>query len=603
MSWSPDGQRLASASWVNTVKIFDARTGQDLLTLINGSTIGVVVDYSVSWSPDGQRLASASEDNTLKVWDARTGQELLTLKGHRLRVTSVSWSPDGKRIVSSSGEGHVAMPPGFGGGMDNPNPVGGEVKLWDARTGQDLLTLNGHTMGVTSVSWSPDGQRLASASDDKTLKVWDARTGQDLLTLKGHTLGVTRVSWSPDGKRIASSCAETVLGQPAGGEVKLWEALTAQELLILKGHTSVVTGVAWSRDGQRVVANDQADVRKSWNPDTGKEIVPCVDEFPAEGGGRDLSPDGQRQAFVQHDRVYVGPRRLRVDELARQQEENPALTYLWHLRMAREARQQGDDRALFFHLRPLLLSFFTQLDARSQAFDPTWAQWPPLSRGPPNEDPDLLGVSAAHLQRLREELDREVAVPPAGWEAWAARAWCRHVQGDAAGAAADLDSALHRRPQEPALLSLRICLLWQARQLEEAERSRAKLAACPGVDIAVWDAWQANFCEEAYWAEAVWHLDHLLAKPGAGAGALYVRRGLAKLYLGQQKEAAADWARAVEQPQVNDRAWSRHARGCLLAVIRPAIKRPVLPCNLVSERRLSGPCCLRLGPWPTWGLC
>jgi dipeptidyl aminopeptidase/acylaminoacyl peptidase len=79
------------------------------------------------------------------------------------------------------------------------------VKLWDARTGQETLTLKGHTREVTSVAFSPDGARLASGSADNTVKLWDARTGQETLTLKGHTNGVTSVAFSPDGARSSAA--------------------------------------------------------------------------------------------------------------------------------------------------------------------------------------------------------------------------------------------------------------------------------------------------------------------------------------------------------------------------------------------------------------
>jgi WD40 repeat protein len=73
----------------------------------------------------------------------------------------VAFSLDGKRIVSASGE------PQFGGT--------GTLKLWDAQTGQQTLTLQGHTSFVRSVAFSSDGQRIVSGSEDATLKVWDAR--------------------------------------------------------------------------------------------------------------------------------------------------------------------------------------------------------------------------------------------------------------------------------------------------------------------------------------------------------------------------------------------------------------------------------------------
>ena len=104
--------------------------------------------------------------------------------------------------------------------------------MWDAAGGRELLTLRGHTGVVGSVSWSPDGTRLATGSEDGTAKVWDAAGGRELLTLKGHTGAVVPVSWSPDGTRLATGSADST--------AKVWDAAGGRELLTLKGHTSVV---------------------------------------------------------------------------------------------------------------------------------------------------------------------------------------------------------------------------------------------------------------------------------------------------------------------------------------------------------------------------
>jgi WD40 repeat protein/serine/threonine protein kinase len=226
MAYSPDSRRIVTGSYDKTVKVWDAVTGQETLTL-KGHAHTVT---GVAFSPDGTRIASASWDWTAKVWDAQTGQQLLDLKRHRGQVSSVAFSPDGKLLASAS--------------ADNT------VKVWDAGTGQEVLTLRGHTGAVLSVAYSPDGKRIVSGSSDGTVRVWDAATGQETLTLTGHRAHVPNVTVMPDGKRIVSGSSD--------GTVRVWDAASGYETLALKGPQS--TSLAVSPDGKRIYSNGQVKV-------------------------------------------------------------------------------------------------------------------------------------------------------------------------------------------------------------------------------------------------------------------------------------------------------------------------------------------------------
>ncbi|WP_375467656.1 NB-ARC domain-containing protein [uncultured Nostoc sp.] len=237
VTFSPDGQLLATGDTNNEIRLYQVAGGKQLLSY-KGHTGWI---WSVAFSHKGDMLASGSEDQTVKLWDISTAQCLTSLYGHCGGIWSVAFSDEGDMLASGSEDQ--------------------TVKLWDISTGQCLKTLQGHNSRVSSVTFSPDGQTLASGCHDQTVKLWDISTGQCLKTLYGHTSGIWSVTFSPDSQTLASGCHDQT--------VKLWDIGTGQCLKTLQGHTECVNSVTFSLDGHTLASGSDDKTAKLWDVNTG----------------------------------------------------------------------------------------------------------------------------------------------------------------------------------------------------------------------------------------------------------------------------------------------------------------------------------------------
>jgi eukaryotic-like serine/threonine-protein kinase len=219
-----DGAHVVTAGADGSAAIWDVRTGKRLATLV-GHTQTV---RSAAFSADGLRVVTAGEDKTAKIWDARTGALVLTLQETK-EMASAAFSPDGGRVVTTCASGTTKIWNAKTGAVIKELPIAGlsaafspdgtrvvtasdnTAKIWDARSGRLVVTLEGHTSSVLTASYSADGSRIVTSSNDRTARVWSARTGELLATLTGHTHDVVSAAFSPDGSHVLTASHDTTL--------------------------------------------------------------------------------------------------------------------------------------------------------------------------------------------------------------------------------------------------------------------------------------------------------------------------------------------------------------------------------------------------------
>jgi len=201
--------------------------------------------------------------DSLAYWKAGV-KEIKTFRGHSQGIWSVAYPPDGLTLAS--------------GGRDR------YVRLWDIETGRLLRSLRGHTMDIRQVAFSPDGQILASASEDRTIRLWNPQSGGTVKVLfSRYDHAVNSISFSPDGLMLARG------GQ--NEDIKIWEVTTGTELMTLLGkdqydhHWSVCT--AFSPDGIHLVGGNDIGKLKLY------EVLPSGEEKILHNGHWRDDPDDE----------------------------------------------------------------------------------------------------------------------------------------------------------------------------------------------------------------------------------------------------------------------------------------------------------------------
>lgn len=268
MAWSPSGDRIASAGRSSDFQVWDAASGNKIMTI----TTSANQIYGLVWSPDSQYIADVGDTGGVQLWAASTGASVATFKEAPLTIDTLAWSPDSTRLALACGDG--------------------TVRVISASDGSTLVIYRGHNEPVYAVAWSPDGKYIASGGNDRTVQIWDSGTGNTVYTFQARNNAINSLAWSPDGKRVVYA--------GSANQVEAWDALTGQHLIAYIGSVYGANAVAWSPDGNYIAVGDSLDRVLVWSAGTGTLLYTYGRHtYPVRSLG--WSPDSSRIASASLD--------------------------------------------------------------------------------------------------------------------------------------------------------------------------------------------------------------------------------------------------------------------------------------------------------------
>lgn len=298
VAYCPDGRWIASGGWDNTLRLWDAATGEPCATLPHP---GVV--WSLAFEPSGRWLVSATNaDDRLRFWDVASARVCKEIQAPPGNFRSLTISPDGRRIAATpfdqqsnkhylhviditsgerlySAEGWALAYSPDGRWLAVRAADEKTVLLLDAQTHETIAQFQGHKKLIYKAVFSSDSRLLASCSQDRTVRLWQI-DGGECQVLRGHTDEVFAAAFHPDGRRLATTGRDRAIW--------LWDLARSEEVARLPGHTSYVWSLAFSPDGQSLASGSGDFMVRLW------DTAPLKSRYQARRDAAALRPKAEQ---------------------------------------------------------------------------------------------------------------------------------------------------------------------------------------------------------------------------------------------------------------------------------------------------------------------
>ncbi|MEN8173070.1 MAG: BMP family ABC transporter substrate-binding protein [Chloroflexota bacterium] len=225
-----------------------------------------------------QTIAASLMEKSVQIWNYTDGKPLFELIGHDAEVNDIAYSPDGTRIATASDDFHS--------------------KVWETSSGQELASWSSLGGNVKSIAFSANGQMIASGDFKGKVRVWDAAAGKDVFTISDHLDQINQISFSSDGIHLAIASSDAT--------ASLWHAESGEKIFTLHGHSGAVTGAVFNPDNTLLATSSRDGKAILWDPSTGQSVLTLSNETTAGQTGLSFSPDGKLLAVGSDDglRLY-----------------------------------------------------------------------------------------------------------------------------------------------------------------------------------------------------------------------------------------------------------------------------------------------------------